>query len=273
MSDCKVIAILNRKGGVCKTTTTHNLGVALTQRGYRVLLVDCDTQRNLSISLGIDQPDKEQHTLCELLQPLVDVDADDMDIHTCIRHLENGVDFIPNKQALSTLEKQISTLDFRRECVLFDALENARPDYDYILLDCMASLGMLAVNVMMACDAVLLVSTPEEDSIEGVSLASGFIQEASRALRKRIHVCGLLICRVDMRYRKSRNGVAKIKKLFGPEYPVYPEMVPDRVCVADARNRQVSVIEYAPESEPAQAYQSVCDLFLREVDCYGSRTA
>ena len=64
MSDCKVIAILNRKGGVCKTTTTHNLGVALAQRGYRVLLVDCDTQRNLSISLGIDQPDKEQHTRC-----------------------------------------------------------------------------------------------------------------------------------------------------------------------------------------------------------------
>ena len=120
---------------------------------------------------------------------------------------------------------------------------------------------------------LLYTSTPEEDSIEGVSLASDFIKEASRALKKRIHVCGLLICRVDMRYRKSRTGVLKIKKLFGPECPVYPEMVPDRVCVADARNRQVSVIEDAPESEPAQAYQAVCDLFLREVESYGSRSA
>lgn len=68
-------------------------------------------------------------------------------------------------------------------------------------------------------------------------------------------------------------GIDKIQKLFAEEYPIYPEMVPDRVCVADARNKQVSIIEYAPESEPAQAYQAVCELFLREVGCYGSRSA
>mgnify|MGYP000230669736 CR=1 FL=1 len=101
MSECKIVAVLNRKGGVCKTTTTHNLGVALVQRGYRVLLVDCDTQRNLSISLGLNRPDEECYTLCELLQPLIDVEVDEVDIQNCIHHLENGVDFIPNKQALS----------------------------------------------------------------------------------------------------------------------------------------------------------------------------
>ena len=136
------------------------------------------------------------------------------------------------------------TLDFRRECILFDALEDVRLDYDYILLDCMASLGMLAVNVMMACDTVLLVSTPEEDSIEGLELASDFIQEAARALRKEIPVCGVLICRVDMRYRKSRSGVERIRQLFVPQYPIYQEMIPDRVCVADARNKQVSIIDW-----------------------------
>ena len=72
MSECKIVAVLNRKGGVCKTTTTHNLGVALVQRGYRVLLVDCDTQRNLSISLGLNRPDEECYTLCDLLQPLIE---------------------------------------------------------------------------------------------------------------------------------------------------------------------------------------------------------
>lgn len=112
MNECKIVAVLNRKGGVCKTTTTHNLGVALVQRGYRVLLVDCDTQRNLSISLGLNRPDEECYTLCELLQPLIDVEVDEVDIQNCIHHLENGVDFIPNKQALSTVEKQISTLGF-----------------------------------------------------------------------------------------------------------------------------------------------------------------
>lgn len=122
MNECKIVAVLNRKGGVCKTTTTHNLGVALVQRGYRVLLVDCDTQRNLSISLGLNRPDEECYTLCELLQPLIDVEVDEVDIQNCIHHLENGVDFIPNKQALSTVEKQISTLDFRRECILFDSI-------------------------------------------------------------------------------------------------------------------------------------------------------
>ena len=110
MNECKIVAVLNRKGGVCKTTTTHNLGVALVQRGYRVLLVDCDTQRNLSISLGLNRPDEECYTLCELLQPLIDVEVDEVDIQNCIHHLENGVDFIPNKQALSTVEKQISTM-------------------------------------------------------------------------------------------------------------------------------------------------------------------
>ena len=273
MNECKIVAVLNRKGGVCKTTTTHNLGVALVQRGYRVLLVDCDTQRNLSISLGLNRPDEECYTLCELLQPLIDVEVDEVDIQNCIHHLENGVDFIPNKQALSTVEKQISTLDFRRECILFDALEDVRLDYDYILLDCMASLGMLAVNVMMACDTVLLVSTPEEDSIEGLELASDFIQEAARALRKEIPVCGVLICRVDMRYRKSRSGVERIRQLFVPQYPIYQEMIPDRVCVADARNKQVSIIEYAPESEPARAHQVVCDSFVKEVEYHGIHTA
>ncbi|MTS53268.1 ParA family protein, partial [Ruthenibacterium lactatiformans] len=144
---------------------------------------------------------------------------------------------------------------------------------DYILLDCMASLGMLAVNVMMACDTVLLVSTPEEDSIEGLELASDFIQEAARALRKEIPVCGVLICRVDMRYRKSRSGVERIRQLFVPQYPIYQEMIPDRVCVADARNKQVSIIEYAPESEPARAYQVVCDSFVKEVEYHGIHTA
>lgn len=79
MNECKIVAVLNRKGGVCKTTTTHNLGVALVQRGYRVLLVDCDTQRNLSISLGLNRPDEECYTLCELLQPLIDVEVDEVD--------------------------------------------------------------------------------------------------------------------------------------------------------------------------------------------------
>lgn len=171
------------------------------------------------------------------------------------------------------MEKQISTLDFRRECILFDALKDVRLDYDYILLDCMASLGMLAVNVMMACDTVLLVSTPEEDSIEGLELASDFIQEAARALRKEIPVCGVLICRVDMRYRKSRSGVERIRQLFVPQYPIYQEMIPDRVCVADARNKQVSIIEYAPESEAARAYQVVCDSFVKEVEYHGIHTA
>ena len=127
MNECKIVAVLNRKGGVCKTTTTHNLGVALVQRGYRVLLVDCDTQRNLSISLGLNRPDEECYTLCELLQPLIDVEVDEVDIQNCIHHLENGVDFIPNKQALSTVEKQISTLVSTEQIPIFaTAIKSAK---------------------------------------------------------------------------------------------------------------------------------------------------
>lgn len=92
-------------------------------------------------------------------------------------------------------------------------------------------------------------------------------------MRKEIPVCGVLICRVDMRYRKSRSGVERIRQLFVPQYPIYQEMIPDRVCVADARNKQVSIIEYAPESEPARAYQVVCDSFVKEVEYHGIHTA
>lgn len=272
MEGCKIVAVLNRKGGVCKTTTTHNLGVALVQRGKRVLLVDCDTQRNLTQCVGMEEPDAETNTLCELLHSFVDVDADELDAHDCIRILPNGLHLIPSKQALSAVEKEIANADYRRECMLLDALEDVRSSYDYILLDCMASLGMLAVNVAMAADAVLLVSTPEEDSVEGLSLAVDFIQEASRALRKPLPVCGLLVCRVDPRLRKSRNGVIKIRERFS-SLPLYPDMIPDRVCVADARNHLSSVIEYAPDSEPAQAYQAVCEAFLKEVEDYDVRSA
>lgn len=157
MANCKVIAVTNQKGGVGKTTTTANLGIGLAQENKRVLLIDADAQASLTLSLGYPKPDELPVTLTDIMQAVID-DALIPDGHGILHHSE-GVDLLPANITLSGMEIRLINA-MNRERALRTYLGEVKPHYDYILIDCMPSLGIMPLNSLAAADSVIIPSQP-----------------------------------------------------------------------------------------------------------------
>ena len=153
MSNCKVIALTNQKGGVGKTTTAVNLGVGLAQQGKKVLLIDADAQANLTMALGYNRPDDLPFTLSTVMQDIIDDKT--VDVSQGIIHHKEGDDLIPSNIELSGLEVRLINA-LSRESVLKTYVNEVRRDYDFVLIDCMPSLGMITINSLAAADLSLI---------------------------------------------------------------------------------------------------------------------
>ena len=150
---CKVIAIANQKGGVGKTTTTSNLGIGLAKQGKKVLLIDADAQGSLTASLGIREPDRLEITLATIMASIINDEEIKLE-YGILRH-EEGVDFMPGNIELSGLETSLVNV-MSRETVLRTYIEQQKDRYDYILIDCMPSLGMITINAFTSADSILI---------------------------------------------------------------------------------------------------------------------
>jgi chromosome partitioning protein len=244
----RIVAICNQKGGVGKTTTTINLGAALAERGRRVLLVDFDPQGALSVGLGI-QPHDIDSTVYNLLMER-DVKAQDVLFRTGIA----GMDLLPSNIDLSGAEVQL-VHEVGREFVLGGALKDVVPEYDYIMIDCQPSLGLLTINALACSDSVLIPLECEYFAMRGVALLMETIDKVQQRLNPRLQIDGLLGTMYDSRTLHTREVLGSIVNGFGDK--VFHTVINRTVRFPDATVAGEPITSFDSSSMGASSYREL----------------
>lgn len=192
----RIIAIAAQKGGVGKTATAINLGVALAARGKKVLLIDCDNHPSLSIRLGIQQPEALDVNLVSILMKSIN-DIPFIEGEGIIHH-DEGVDFLSSSTSLADIEMMLAN-EMGREMALKNYTDTLRGQYDFILLDCLPSIGLVAINALTAADEVLLITKADFDSAKGLEDMLVSISKIRRKINSKLGIIGALITMADLR--------------------------------------------------------------------------
>lgn len=249
MSDPRIIAIANQKGGVGKTTTAINLGAALADRGVRTLLIDLDPQGNASTGLGVS-PDDRELTSYDLL--MGDATVAEASRQTDVQNLS----IVPATSDLSSADIDLSTQD-ARTLRLQRALSKA--DADIVLIDCPPALGLLTLNAMVAAESVLVPLQAEFFALEGLSQLMLTVREV-RQVNKDLRYEGVLLTMVDSRNNLSQQVEADARKELGDM--VFKTVIPRNVRVSESPSHAKAVIHYDPTSKGSQAYLALADEIL-----------
>jgi chromosome partitioning protein len=244
----RVVALCNQKGGVGKTTSTINLGAALTEYGRRVLLVDFDPQGALSVGLGV-QPHQLDRTIYDVLMES-SVTLDDVLLKTNVP----GMDLVPSNIDLSAAEVQLVN-EVAREQTLARALVPALPDYDLVLIDCQPSLGLLTVNALTAADGVIIPLECEFFSLRGVALLIDTIEKVRERLNPRLHIEGILATMYDSRTVHGREVFARVVEAF--EDTVFDTVITRTVRFPETTVAGEPITTWAPTSSGAQQYRAL----------------
>ena len=221
-----VIAVVNQKGGTGKTTTCENLGIGLANEGKKVLLVDTDPQGSLTIALGNLKPDDLPVTLTDLMAKIMQ-DQPPLPKEGILSH-EEGVDLVPANITLSGLEVSLVNA-MSRETILKQYLETVKGQYDYILLDCMPSLGMLTVNALAASDQVLIPVQANYLSAKGLEQLLQTVNKVKRQINPKLRIEGILLTMVDSRTNYAKEISTLIRDTYGSKLKVYDADIPRSV--------------------------------------------
>jgi len=264
MSNCKVTAICNQKGGVTKTTTTANLGVGLALQGKKVLLVDIDPQADLTTALGWPNSDTLPMTLAGILEKTIN--DEDFEHYGAILKHDEGVDLIPASIDLSGLEMSLVNA-MSREFTLRNYLNMIKHEYDHIIIDCPPSLSMLTINALAASDSVIVPVQAQYLPAKGMTQLMKTISKVRKQINPNLKVDGVVLTLADMRTNLARATAETLREQYGSMLKIYKTQIPIAVKAAEISAAGQSIFAYDKGSKVAKAYAE----FTKEVLADGER--
>ena len=253
-NSCKVIALTNQKGGVGKTTTAVNLGVSLTKQGSKVLLIDADAQANLTMALGYNKPDDMPITLSTIMQDIIDDKA--FPASSGILHHTEGVDLLPSNIELSGLEVRLINA-ISRESVLKTYINEVKKNYDFVLIDCMPSLGMITINALAAADSVIIPTQPHYLSAKGLELLLRSVSKVKKQINPKLRIDGILMTMIMPRTNISKEITALVKSAYGQKIKVFESEIPHSIRAVEATAEGKSIFAYDKSGKVAAAYEQL----------------
>lgn len=251
-----ILAIVNQKGGVGKTTLTVNLGAEIARRGKKVLLIDADAQANLTDNV-IGEPPEDLPTLYNML--LGEATAEETILHGEL------VDLIPADISLSVADLTLASA-LGRETLLKRALEPIRDDYDYIFIDCAPTLGLLTIICLTAADAVLVPMQTQRHAVQGVQLLLDSVMKIKESVNPSLYIAGVIVTLYQKQRRQDQDKMETLQKAFGDT--LYKTYITQSVSIAEATDAHLDVGAYDPHGKAAKQYMTLTDEFLERMEGY-----
>lgn len=248
----KIIAVANQKGGVGKTTTSINLAAGLAKLEQNVLLIDMDPSGNLTIGLGFEK--NQRMTLKNMLECII-MDAEFDPTEAIIRH-EEGFDLVPSNKLLTGMDTSLVTIE-DREKVLRKYISMIEEYYDFIIIDCMPSLGMLTINAMTAADSVLIPVQPKYFSADGIAELLKVYAAVKKNFNPGIEIEGILYTIDEARLNATKRMKEAVEQAYGSNIKIFDIAIPRAAAIEDSVEIGVSVMKYRRSSNAAEAYRNL----------------